>query len=439
MEDVATRVVAALSGTRKAIQLYPPAHPAHREAVETLVACVRNATRDEPLVLNWHQGHLYHGSDVLAGDQGSLASIAEALESRCIESLEFSAAFCETDAIGLTQVLMSKPSPDLDVPSELAARGVAGVTIRMLSDHGGEEREERNRQRAEDRQLYQRFLSDLKHVQERLSAGASPDLSRTSSLVGSVIERLLADPGAMLGLATIRSTGEHGLFHSLNVTIYALLLGQRLGLPDEGLHSLGLSALLHDVGKAAFDPAEPGQAAPMHEMHPKVGADILQRVALEDPAPMLVAFEHHMGVDGSGWPERPNDYVAHPFSRMVSVANRFHNLTDPGNGTAALTPDRAVVQLMRESNGPLDPVLTRLFVGALGVFPVGCLVRLSDQTVGVVSRPGASPLEPTVRVTHDARGLELADSLEVDLDGDGPRIVEVIEPETLDLIVSDKL
>jgi len=248
----------------------------------------------------------------------------------------------------------------------------------------------------------------------------------------------MADPAAMLALGTIRSTGEHGLFHSLNVMIYALVLGERLGLPEEGLTSLGLAALLHDLGKAAFDETDPAQAEPMRTLHPQVGAEILGRVALEDPAPMLVAYEHHMLADGSGWPHVDDDYVPHPYSRMVAIANRYENLTN-GPDSSSMTPDKALVRILREAGGQLDPFFSRLFANALGVFPVGCLVRLSDQSVGAVVRGGDDPLAPVVRLAYDEKGLEIEDPDEIDLADSPISIVEVISPEALNVAVAEKL
>jgi putative nucleotidyltransferase with HDIG domain len=432
-------VVTALAGTRKAIQLYPPTHPAHGEALDALVDSVAAATASGPLVLNWHQGRLYHESAVIPDEVHGSASIAEAFEARGIESLTFQHLFNRQDALGLTQVLSLKPSPSLDIEAELAGREVTGVTAAFLEDDEDPEREERDRQRQADRAMYQRLLVVLKHLKEQFSAGATADLGDTVSVVTGVIDRLLTDPGAVLGLATIRGDSDRTLFHSLNVMIYALALGQRLGLPEEGLQSLGLSALLHDVGKSAFDGDDPGQREAMRDLHPKVGAEILQRVGLEDPGPMLVAYEHHMMSDGGGWPERPADYVAHPYSRMVAIADRFENLVSGQGDREPLTPDRAIVQVLREAGTVLDPFFARLLANALGAFPVGCLVRLTDHRVGVVCRPGEDPLAPVVRVTYDERGSEIEEPVEVDLADEAARIVEVITPDALNVEVGDKL
>ncbi len=435
----AEQIVSTIVSARRAIQLYPPSHPEYEAALDTLVDSVAQATAAGPIALNCYEGQLYCNSAAVPSDARNAETLAEAFEARRIESLTFHPGIGRTDALGLVEVLSLRPSPNLDVEDELAKREVVTINVAILSKEQDEESAEKDRQRQADRMMYQRALAALRRVQQRLAIGGG-DIGETGALVGSVMERLLSDPPAVLGLATISGSGERDLFHSLNVMIYALALGQRLGLPEEGLQSLGMSALLHDVGKTAFDRDDRMQLDPMREMHPRVGAEILQRVALDDPAPMLVAYEHHMHADGSGWPERPDGYHPHPYSRMVAIADRYENLTSPPSQEAkAMTPDKAIVQVLREGGTILDPFFVRLFASALGVFPVGCLVRLSDHSVGVVARPGEDPLAPVVRLAYDDCGTELDAPDELDLSLGDVRIVEVIHPSALQVDVSEKL
>ncbi len=436
-------IVVALGACRRAVQLYPPSHPAFREALDWLETSVHEVAVTDPFVLNVHQGRLYHGSTVISDEGAGVQSVAEALEERSIESLTFLPSLTRADALSLVEVLTMRPGPDLDVSEELNSRGVYGVTVAFLAEETeveeAVEREERDRLRDQDRALYNRLLSSLRTISQQLAAGGGVDLSGASSMVGSVLGRLLEDPAAMIALATIRGAGERTLFHSLNVMIYSLALGERLGLPEESLPTLGTAALLHDVGKSAFNLNDPSQARQMELLHPAIGAEILQRVSLDDPAPLLAAYEHHMNVDGTGFPERPADYIAHPYSRMIAVANHYENLTNATASRVALTPDRAVLQVLRDAGTALDPFFARLFASALGVFPIGCLVRLSDQSVGVVERPGADPLAPQVRLTFDAAGTELERPEQVDLSSGSVRIVEVIAQESVNIEASDKL
>lgn len=432
-------VVTGLAATRRSVQLYPASHPAFQEALLELERAVVDTSAGAPFALNVHQGHLYHGSAVVPSDVNGADSVAEMLETRSIESLTFQPAFSASDAIALIEVLSLRPGPELDIESELLARDAHAVSVSFLANPDDEEREERDRVRAADRALYQRMLGALRALSEQVISGRAADVTKASGLVGGILSRMMEDPSAIMGLATMRGVGERTLFHSLNVMIYTLALGNRIGLPEEGLSALGTCALLHDVGKSAFDAGDVMQADSMRTLHPRIGAEILQRVAMEDPSPMLVAYEHHMHVDGGGFPERTSDYIAHPYSRMVAIADRYENLTNAAPGRDALTPDRAIVQVLRESGSVLDPFFARLFASAMGVFPVGCLVRLSDQSVGVVARPGVDALAPVVRLAYDPRGAEIAEPTDVDLATSELTIIEVIEPESLNVEVVDKL
>lgn len=439
MSAHATEVVVGLGSARKAIQLYPPTHPAFGEAMELLITAVTNATAEGPFVLNLHLGRLYDGSVVIPEDIHGIDSVAEALEARHIDSLTFSSGFAHDDALGLIEVLSLKAEDGLDVEAELRSRNVRGVAMTFLAaaDEGEDSSDDRTRR--QDRALHSRLVNTVRNMSEQLTAGGVADLSQTTPIVEGLLTRMMEDQAAVVGMATIRSKDERVLFHSLSVMIYTLALGQQLKLPEDGLLHLATSALLHDIGKSAFDAKDPIQAEAMVKLHPRVGAEILQRLVLDDPSPMLVAFEHHMAPDGSGFPERPADYIAHPYSRMVAVADRYENLTNPPDGVAALNPDRAVVRLLRECGMLLDPFFARAFVSGLGVFPIGCVVRLSDQTVGVVCRPGEDPLAPVVKLVYDERGVEYGEGPKIDLAQGFVRIVEIVPAEVLNLEVSDAL
>ncbi|MDR3685602.1 MAG: HD domain-containing protein [Coriobacteriia bacterium] len=435
----ATDVVIGLGSARKAVQLYPPAHPAFGEAMDMLITAVDGATAEGPFVLNLHLGRLYDGSLVIPEDIHGIDSVAETFESLGIESLTFSHGFSQTDAQGLIEVLALKSRPGLDVMVELTSRNVHAVTVQFLARGDESEGTPQERTRREDRAMHSRLVNTVRNMSAQLTGGGVADLSQTTPIVEGMLDRMMEDQAAVIGMATIRSKDERVLYHSLSVMIYTLALGQELKLPDDGLLRLATAALLHDIGKSVFDADDPIQAEVSIKLHPRVGAEILQRLVLDDPGPMLVAFEHHIAPDGSGFPERPADYIAHPYSRMVAVADRYENLTNPHTGVPPLTPDRAVVRVLQEAGTLLDPFFARAFVAALGVFPIGCVVRLSDQTVGVVCRPGDDPLAPVVKLTYDERGMEFSEGPEIDLAQGFVRIVEIVPAEALNLEVSDAL
>lgn len=437
----AAAVVGGLAATRKALQLYPEAHPRFRGAVVSFLGAVQGVTMTGAYVLNVHHGRLYEGSNVIPDETPSIAAIAEALEAHRIESLTFHANFGETDAIALGAVLGMRPTPQFDAAGELESRGAKGVTVSVLEEDEDAEAEKRERdeQRRRDKVLYEQLVGMLRGLSSQLVGGGAPDLGATGDVVQNLLGRLMSDQAAMLGLATLRAKSEVDLFHSVNVAIYALAMGAALGLPDEGLASLGMCALLHDIGKVPFDRRDPEQAKQATYLHPEIGAQILVRIAEDDQAPMLVAYEHHMYVDGSGFPERDPDYFPHPFSRIIGIADRYETLTKPNAEGACMTPDKALMTVLRETGRKWDPLFARLLARALGVFPVGCVVRMSDQRVAVVRAPGNDPLRPQVRVLYDEGGIEYPEPIELDMAETEAQLVEVVDQDFLALEVSERL
>jgi putative nucleotidyltransferase with HDIG domain len=439
VEPVAA-LVAALAGARKAVQLYPPSHPHHIDAIDSLVRTASEAAAAGQGAVTLYQGRLYSGTEVLPHELPGVDGLSQAMEARKVESLTFEAAFGPSDATGLLGVLGLRPSPELDVKAELETRGVGGVHVAFIVDEQAEEREERDRRREEMRALYQQVIMAMKAIRQHLIHSKQANLDQAGSLAQTVVSRLLDDKASVMGLATLSSAGEGGLFHAVNVMIYAVALGATLGLPQEGLEGLAISALLHDIGKVRFNPQDPEQLEVMRLAHPEEGAEILSRLMETDPSPMLVAYEHHMAPDGGGWPPpKEEGYVPHPYSRMVAIANAYEHMTKGDPGVPAMTPDAAVAQILIESGPVYDPLFTRVFAKAMGVFPIGCAVRLSDHSVGVVCDTGDDPLRPTVRLLFDADGSPLDPPEEADLAVDEREIVEVLDPSVVKLEVSEHL
>lgn len=437
-DDAAIALVAALSGARRAFSLYPPSHPEHVSALDSLVRGADSATLLGPMTLNLHLGRLYQDSRVLAEAPGT-RSVAQCFEGHRIESMTFLPSFSAADATNLVEVLSLRPSDDLDVGEQLEQRGVGGVVVQQLEKPEEGDIEKREEQRQADHALYHRLVAALKRVTEQLGPNGTPSFGATGQVVEGILARFLDDEAAVLGLATLRDTDHSDLFHSVNTMIYSLTMGVGLGLSQEQLNTLGVCALLHDIGKLAFDRSDESQAQRITVMHPRIGAEILVRMPDVDKTALLVAYEHHLRPDGQGWPQVEPGYMPHPYSRIVAIADRYDRLTQDPPGGTGLTPDRAIIQLMHETPGVVDETLTRVFVRGMGAFPVGSLVRLSDHSVGVVCAPGEDPLRPRVRLVYGADGLALEAKPDLDLAEATLDIVEVVEPGNLRETVSDHL
>jgi HD-GYP domain-containing protein (c-di-GMP phosphodiesterase class II) len=432
-------LVTALSTARRAAHLYPKAHPSYVEAIAAFTRAVSACVASGPCTLTVYAGRLYHENTALPWDVPAVRSLTETFESHDVESLTLHPEVAQHELVELLDALSAKPAPGFDLAAELERAGVTGITVGMIAEDDGEAAEERSRKKEQDRALYQRLLALMRSLSEQVAQRGEPDLEQAGILVEGVLARLMEDSAAVLGLTTISAASEPSLFHAINTMAYALVMGAELGIPEEGLASLGVSALLHDIGKVPFDLADSEQAQRAQCLHPVLGAEILSRLPDADRTPMLVAYEHHMGVDGSGHPEREPGYVTHPYSRLVAIANRYDHLVTPKPHGLGLSRDRAVIQVLHEGGTSLDPLFARLLAKAFGVFPVGCVVRLSDQSVGVVVAPGPSPLAPRIQLLFEPDGSESGHGRIIEIAASGLDIVEVLDPKNLALDVFERL
>jgi HD-GYP domain-containing protein (c-di-GMP phosphodiesterase class II) len=227
-----------------------------------------------------------------------------------------------------------------------------------------------------------------------------------------VVDEILHDPTTLLTLTTIKDFDRYLILHSTNVAVLSTILGQRLGLDKPMLGELCLAGFLHDAGKMGVDPEvlnKPGKLDPKEwesvRLHPVMAANALlggQRLTPSVMRSVLVAFEHHMNYDLSGYPTARIKKSISLFGGIVSLADRFDALTTARvYRKVNLTPPEAMVIMIRGSGTDFDPMLVKLFAEVMGLYPTGTVVVLGSGEAGVVCRPPAvgTPLDrPQVRV-----------------------------------------
>ncbi len=215
---------------------------------------------------------------------------------------------------------------------------------------------------------------------------------------------LLADPDSAFVLIAEKGRDDGLAAHALSVMTLSLLLGKQARLPEKALHALGTAALLHDIGKRSMKPAllrnkeRNRHEEALYQTHCRSGYDDALRAGAV-PRPVLDAIlHHHERLDGSGFPDRLSGKAIPAVARMLGIADRFDSLVNPVDSRRAISPSEALSTLwVREQKG-FDSSLLQLFVRAMGVYPPGSIVQLSDGRIAAVvgSAPAARPLSPRV-------------------------------------------
>lgn len=412
-------VLRSLSSGRQVYALYPVAHPNRRDSVRVLLEHVRRLQDATPggvptLFVTRHS--LYLGPALLARESLSLFRLIEALELAGVEAVEFLPHVTEDDLDAFLRFL-----GDEDVP-ELHGGGVAVNRVRPQSD------ELEVVELGELRRAYAQGLETVREMAARAAAGQQVDLEATTRTVAGIADEVSRDPASALLLTTVKSYDEYTYHHMVNVALLTLVLGQAVGLRRDQLLTLGVGALLHDIGKVHVPTDVLQRVGRLTEeqwrlvqRHPVDGAGTLFATSdgLYHPAATVV-LEHHAGYDLRGYPsltQRPTPSVP---ARLVAVVDCFDAVTSRRTYRAAMGRHEALSVLETGAGRGFDPRVVRVFLSLVGVYPVGSLVELDTGETGLVVRNSDTELgRPTVLVVLDAAG-NAVDGEERDLTLRGP-------------------
>jgi HD-GYP domain-containing protein (c-di-GMP phosphodiesterase class II) len=273
------------------------------------------------------------------------------------------------------------------------------------------------RRRAE--RTYRHTVAVTRQLMESLRAGHSLRLTRMRRAVQSIVDQVFDDETLLVGLTNLRDYDEPTFTHSVNVCIFAVSLGQRIGLSRLELYELGMAGLLHDLGKVDVprDVLLKSEALTEEEWeamqrHPAYGVWRIMAGRQRGRVPareILATFEHHLNVDLSGYPALRFPRKLALYSRIVAICDSFDAGTTPRvYKTDPITPAEMLLALDRWKGVRYDPILIKAFVGLLGIYPPGCVVLLDTQEIAVVLAIDADPRNinrPRVKVIVDAQGL----------------------------------
>jgi HD-GYP domain-containing protein (c-di-GMP phosphodiesterase class II) len=253
------------------------------------------------------------------------------------------------------------------------------------------------------------------------------------TMVRSISQR----PSELLRLTQYPDYDSYTLAHSVRVSLLAVLVARRLGLPMDRLVEVALAGLLHDAGKGKIPheilfkpgPLDPEERRIM-STHALLGAEVLVRNPRIGHLSVAAAFGHHVRHDRRGYPQVPPWVRMSPLTSLVQVCDVFEALTAVRPYKPSLTPRRAY-EIMLKDRGAFDPSAFALFFRVVGLYPPGSRVRLESGEEAMVLEGGVDPERPVLLVTHDPAGEALPEEARATLDlGDpaaaGRRIARVL-------------
>ncbi len=450
-------LIIALYAALRAIKMYPLENAAVVKAAEELTAlCAELLQHEQELEIRVSGEFVFINSVRLRLDLDNYASFSHLLsvfKGAGIGSLHVQSPPAVRDWSRILALLLVSSN---DPPAARFAQLVEKLRQQELSVFElGEPMEQaiddESLQRSKEvaKKTYAQSVSVTRELMTSVRMGRSPNVKKIKRVVQGIVDQILNEETSLIGLTTIRDYDEYTFTHSVNVCIFSVALGKRLGFGKVQLYDLGMAALFHDIGKSRV-PAEiinkPGGLSDdewrLIAAHPWLGALALFQLRGQQELPyrsMIVAHEHHMKLDLTGYPRPIRSRALSMFSKIVAVADGFDAATSRRSyQTTPLSPAQVLQEMRDNPRRGMDPVVVKAFINLTGIYPVGTLVVLDTFELGIVHAVNSIPemlSRPIVRVISDSMGNllhpgSLADLSEQNADGTYLRtIIKTENPE----------
>ena len=430
-----SQLVTQLSVLIKTARIHGPTNSALDLHVETILTVTKTLAHDEPVVIRLQNDFIFLGKKHLkvtsqlmlvfstvidtfnAWNIGAV-SLAPAVSSQDIRTFVNLLAALDPQETAITclqQSLRDNNVTAIEVEegrSLSTGKATASRTARAAAKHG-----------------YARTATAIDTLAKNVREGGGVGFKQAKRAIQNIVDLMMKDESALLGLTTLRCHDQYTHNHSVNVALLSMALGNRAGYPKTDLADLGLAALFHDMGKATIPldvlnkPGEFTQDdwAQMRN-HPTEGVlDLAKLRGLANlPGRMAAAsFEHHMNLDFSGYPKLKSPWRLSLTGRILMIADCYDAMTSSRvYRREPISPSKVLDIMFKKSGRSFDPTLLKLFVNCVGIIPIGSLVMLDTNELAVVLKPAQNPSDaerPFVKVISNEQGTAIDNGQELDL------------------------
>ena len=449
MTDEARRVQVSeewlrrFAGALKAIQLYSPDHPIVTRATEQLVDALERLHVTAASVVIGLVDHSVIVDGIPMHAAIGAAETAERLRAAGIERVSIEHGVTHDELVTFVRALAGATSrKNVDGGATPAIEGSPHINLGRLlvQKHAGWGGGGGDVHAA--RQAYADAVSQAGEFWEQTRSEGTVDPNAARLIVEGLASSVGQNRRAMMALTALSRYDNYTFTHMVNVSVLTMAQARSLGVEGAQLRDFGLAGLMHDIGKIRT-PAEiltkPDRLTDdefaIMQRHPVDGAEILRRQLELSPLAAVVAFEHHLRIDGTGYPTGAPRGTLNLATQLCGIADVYDAMRSQRSYQQAFPTDRIQAVLRQNDGTRFDQHLVRRFSQLIGIYPPGNLVRLDTGALAVVLRTHApDPARPAVRIIVGPDGNRLARPVDMALwmddstIGPPPRIVTPVDP-----------
>jgi putative nucleotidyltransferase with HDIG domain len=398
------------SGVRAA-QLYAREHPLVGRNVEGLLAALKPLLHTAPSLTIGIVGTQFVVADTpMPKTSASMGELIKRLRDQRIERISFERGIAAADALSfMLAVAAMSGKAENDAQLNLPHIKVGRITAEEKRDDGVAS------DMAAIRRLYANAVQIAESVWDATLTEGQPDLPGALRSIDGLADAVTQNRTAVVALTAMRNYDNYTFTHMVNVAILTMGQARALGIEGRLLREFGLSALMHDLGKVRT-PKEilnkpeklTNDEFEIMRRHTVDGAEILRQTPEMPVLAPVVAFEHHLRLDGTGYPAGARRETLNLGTMLCSIADVYDAMRSQRAYQEAFPSERILAVMSRNDGAQFDQHLVRRFVQLVGIYPPGNLVRLNTGEIAVVVQVHApDPHRPRVRVLTTADGTRL--------------------------------
>ncbi|MCB1164922.1 MAG: DUF3391 domain-containing protein [Leptospiraceae bacterium] len=235
-------------------------------------------------------------------------------------------------------------------------------------------------------------------------------------VASALVEDLLSVPLILISFRTNYVSSNPIIAHALHAASYGVHLGKAMSFSRPRLQEVCLSLLLMDSGMTRLPMDIYSGKTDLEDQeknairtHPLIGYKMLLNDARVKASLAVVALQHQEAFNGKGYPQGLSGGQIDVMARIARIVDTFTALMEDRPYRPAKLPYDAMKNLLSLGTEQYDPKLLRIFLGSIGMYPLGSLIEMSTGQIGLVVGANAEkPLRPVVRLLRDEKKLPYA-------------------------------
>lgn len=249
---------------------------------------------------------------------------------------------------------------------------------------------------------------------------ADDDLNQAEVALSAMIAGMELNVMGEINVSCSFSLKDYLYLQPAKTAALSLAIGRALKLDSKELVSLGLAAILKDIGQSpelieSVDAISEG-ATPRMRGHPEAAYNMLSKHEITAGPVAEAVMQHHENWSGSGYPKGIKGNEISRYARIIAIADAFVDLVSERPSRRKYMPHEAIEYIMAGGGDQFEPELVELFVRRIPSYPAGLSVQINNGDIGIVSNPKLGFVaRPVVRICVKAKEGVLRRPYDIDL------------------------